>query len=295
MWIVFLWAILSIEKSEAAHKSKNNLLSFINHNADLSSANIKVLLLSPTPTPKDNIAFPYYIQAIGDTWRVSVDSMGIQGVGHSSNGFISSDGLYIAFDSKASNLVSNDTNGKDDVFLHQRVSQQTSRISLTYQGLQANGNSTYPSLSEDGRYVAFRSDATNLVPNDTNNVMDIFVRDNQLGDVTRVSVASDGTQGNGNSLYSMISGDGLYVAFHSDATNLVIGDTNNVTDVFVHDMIIHHTIRVSISSSDVQGNGESAFRQFLTMDVMWFFILRLIISSAEIPITHMIFFYAIYK
>src|SRR5439155_7441870 len=102
-------------------------------------------------------------------------------------------------------------------------------------GTQSNAASLGSALSADGRLVAFQSDATNLVVGDTNGATDVFVRDRQTGMTARVSVASDGTQANNVSSYPALSADGRFVAFQSDATNLVAGDTNGTTDVFVHD------------------------------------------------------------
>src|SRR3989442_1497918 len=113
--------------------------------------------------------------------------------------------------------------------------QTTERVSVTSGGTEGNGASLGSALSADGRFVAFQSDATNLAPGDTNGATDVFVRDRQTGMTERVSVASDGTQANNASSYPALSADGRFVAFQSDATNLVAGDTNGATDVFVHD------------------------------------------------------------
>src|SRR5207249_383144 len=115
-----------------------------------------------------------------------------------------------------------------------------------------------PALSADGRFVAFQSDATNLVAGDTNGATDVFVHDRQTGTTERVSVASGGSQGNGFSAGPVLSADGRFVAFHDTATNLVAGDTNGATDVFVHDRQTGTTERVSVASDGTQGNGPSA-------------------------------------
>lgn len=112
---------------------------------------------------------------------------------------------------------------------------ETTRVSVASDGMQGNGLSLNPSISGDGRYVAFWSGANTLVPGDTNGNADIFVHDRQTGQTTRVSVASDGTQENGGSEELSISADGRSVAFDSGATNLVPGDTNSSADIFVHD------------------------------------------------------------
>ncbi|HMJ31064.1 MAG TPA: hypothetical protein VK512_20330, partial [Xanthobacteraceae bacterium] len=112
-----------------------------------------------------------------------------------------------------------------------------------------------PSISADGRYVAFRSDASNLVPGDTNGTGDVFVRDLQTGAITRVSTNASGDQGNSASGDPSISADGRYVAFYSSASNLVPGDTNFLADVFVRDLQTGAITRVSTNASGVQGNG----------------------------------------
>src|SRR5207249_1385057 len=111
----------------------------------------------------------------------------------------------------------------------------TERVSVDSTGTEGNSASTHPSISADGRFVAFASDATNLVPGDTNGFQDVFVHDRLTGTTERVSVDSAGTQGNSVSLEPSISADGRLVAFRSFASNLVPGDTNGVKDVFVHD------------------------------------------------------------
>jgi uncharacterized repeat protein (TIGR02543 family) len=193
----------------------------------------------------------------GITTRVSVDSNGTQGLGGSSNPAISSDGRYVAFHSGASNLVSGDTNGYQDIFVHDRDTGATTRVSVDSSGAQANSAALNPVISSDGRFVSFYSYASNLVSGDTNGVNDIFVHDRNTGITTRVSVDSSGVQGNGISYDTSISGDGRFVAFYSTSTNLVSGDTNRVDDIFVHDRNTGITTRVSTDSSGTQGNDDS--------------------------------------
>jgi len=193
----------------------------------------------------------------GGTTRVSLATDGSQGDSSSLGTFISADGRYVAFESFASNLVSGDTNDYIDVFVHDRQGGGTTRVSVASDGAQGNGGSDYSSISADGRYVTFRSWASNLVSGDTNDTGDIFVHDRQSGGTMRVSVASDGAQGNGGSDYSSISADGRYVAFESYATNLVSGDTNGYIDVFVHDRQGGGTTLVSVASDGTQGDGDS--------------------------------------
>ncbi len=186
--------------------------------------------------------------------RVSISSAGAQGNAGSGAPSVSSDGRYAAFYSYASNLVSGDTNGYPDVFVHDRQTGQTTRVSLSSSGAQANDYSFLPSISGDGRYVAFDSYATNLASPCTNGHDQIFVRDWQSGTTACVSLSSTGQQGNGESSPAIISADGRYVAFASASTNLVSGDTNNAYDIFVRDRQNNTTERVSVSSSEAEGN-----------------------------------------
>jgi Tol biopolymer transport system component len=214
---------------------------------------------------------------VGITERVSVSSDGMQGNGNVGHSTISADGRYVAFDSSASNLVVGDTNDVVDVFIHDRVTGETTRVSVASDGTQANYDTFVSSISADGRYVAFQSIATNLVAGDTNlcnfhehqyNCNDVFLHDRLTGETTLVSVASDGTHGNWNSTNSSISGDGRYVAFNSPSSNLVVGDTNicfpsgidfGCPDIFVHDRLTGETTRVSVASDGTQGDSYSEF------------------------------------
>jgi archaellum component FlaF (FlaF/FlaG flagellin family) len=190
----------------------------------------------------------------GVTERVSVDSSGVEGINRSTHASISADGRYVAFDSIADNLIPGDTNGTDDTFVHDRQTGVTERVSVDSSGAQGNDWSYNPSISADGRYVAFSALADNLVPGDTNGKYDVFAHDRQTGVTERVSVDSSGLEGSDWSDFASISADGRYVAFDSTADNLVPGDTNSIQDVFVHDRQTGVTERVSVDSSGVEGN-----------------------------------------
>jgi hypothetical protein len=164
-----------------------------------------------------------------------VASDGTEGNDESDAPAISADGRYVAFPSCASNLVAGDTNDQPDVFVHDRQTGQTERVSVSSEGNGGGGCSYLPAISADGRYVAFFSYAPDLVEGDANGVGDIFVHDQATGHTERVSVASDGTEGNGDGDCSAISADGRYVAFQSLASNLVAADTNDTWDVFVRE------------------------------------------------------------
>lgn len=194
---------------------------------------------------------------LGSTTRVSVDSSGNQSSSYSYAPAVSGDGRHVAFASLADNLVVGDGNGSWDVFVHDRQSGATTRESVGAGGIEADGVSLEPDISDDGRFVAFSSSATNLVVGDSNGTDDVFVRDRQGGATTRVSRASDGTQGDQYSLYPSLSTDGRFVAFWSTADNLVTGDSNGFDDTFVHDRQAGITTRVSVSGAGAQGNAES--------------------------------------
>jgi Tol biopolymer transport system component len=195
------------------------------------------------------------------TERVSVDSLGAEGNDWSTSPSISSDGRYVAFTSYALNLVPGDTNVEWDIFVHDYLTGVTERVSVDSFGAQGDDGSGWPSISADGRYVAFASDAPNLVPGDTNFSADIFVRDRQSGVTERVSVDSLGVGGNGYSFWPSISADGRYVAFGSGANNLVPGDLNSRFDIFVHDRQTGVTERVSGT-----GGNESSYLPSLSGD-----------------------------
>ncbi len=193
----------------------------------------------------------------GATERVSVSSAGEASNGDAYEPRISANGRYVIFQSLGSNLVSGDTNGSMDVFLRDRQSGSTERASVTGAGVQAEGWSYVGGVSDDGRFVAFDSSASNLVAGDSAHYMDVFVRDRQTGVTEWVSASGSGGDGNGSSYESDVSADGRFVVFHSGASNLVAGDGNGRFDVFVHDRQTGATERVSISSAGVEGDGDS--------------------------------------
>jgi Tol biopolymer transport system component len=166
------------------------------------------------------------------TERVSRALQGAPPDSHSAYPAISEDGRYVAFESEATNLVPNDTNGWTDVFVYDRTNRTTVRASVDSLGTETNDGAYLPSISADGRFVGFYSCASNLVPNDTNGQCDVFVRDLQLGLTERVSVDAEGQQGWSPSYKSAMSSDGRVIAFDSDAL-LVEDDTNGTGDVFV--------------------------------------------------------------
>ena len=122
-----------------------------------------------------------------------------------------------------------DTNGAFDIFVLDRLQETIERVNISHVVTQADGLSDYPSLSADGRFVAFQSSATNLIPGDTNDQLDIFVHDRQKNTIERVSVSTQGDQANAASLHPVVSTEGRFVTFLSSATNLVPGAPTGVT------------------------------------------------------------------
>lgn len=197
------------------------------------------------------VAVPLPLEA-QTTTKVSVATGGAPGQGDvwGYKPAVSADGRVIAFTSYAANLVPGDTNDTYDVFVHDRHTGVTTRVSVGSTGAQGNDASEAPALSADGRYVAFESYASNLVPGDTNGTIDVFVHDRQTGATSRESIATDGAQTVGfyaSSRKPSLSADGRFVAFSSSSSALVAGDTNGAPDVFVRDRRTGTTTRVSVT------------------------------------------------
>jgi Tol biopolymer transport system component len=190
------------------------------------------------------------------TRRVSVSSSGRQAEGFSGDASISANGRFVAFVSTASNLVARDGNGVSDVFLHDRRTQRTRRVSVTNDGHEANLESDEAEISGDGRVVAFTSEASNLVAHDSNGTRDLFVRVLRRRATTRVSVLSDGNEAQSERAFirgfPQMSHDGRWLAFRS-AASVVPGDTNDDTDVFIHDRREHVTRRASVTRQRTTG------------------------------------------
>ena len=184
----------------------------------------------------------------GTTERVSVAADGSEADWRSYEPALSADGRYVVFVSGATNLVPGDTNNNYDVFLVDRDADSIERITMGYDGTEIGFACYSPVVSGDGRYIVFESWAKNLVPDDTNDIVDIFLYDRDSQVTTRVNVADDGTQANDWSSYPTLSADGRFVSFSSGATTLVSGDANGDYDVFV---------RATGAGHVVVGSGES--------------------------------------
>jgi hypothetical protein len=190
--------------------------------------------------------------------RISVSSDSAQANSNSDFPRISNNGRYVAFRSDATNLVPEDTNNHSDIFLYDLQTDKTILVTSASDGTQANAHTIRSSISGDGRYIAFESEASNLVLGDTNRHADIFVRDTQTNSTVQVSIASDGSQGNYDSSFPSISANGRYISFNSIADNLINDDTNNFADIFVHDLETRETARVALRTSQessISGDG----------------------------------------
>ena len=197
----------------------------------LLSAVVIVMLASPAVLVQATLAHP------SETERVSISSAGSEGDRVSRTPSINDNGQIIVFASEATNLVDGDTNGVQDIFLHDWLTGTTRRVNLSGQGKEANGASAWPEISADSLSVVFTSTATNLVDRDTNGFEDVFVVDLQSGAVERVSPSASGGQANAPSSQPVISGDGRFVVFVSTATNLVAGATTGLEEIYLYDRV----------------------------------------------------------
>lgn len=168
-------------------------------------------------------------------YRASVNGQGLEANYNSYSPTLSKDGRFVVFSSLSTNLVSNDSNKAIDVFLYNRLDRSVKRVSVSNKGVEGNAVSDSPKISADGRVIVFESDASNLVPGDSNNKRDIFAYDRVTGQIERVSVGLLNSSADDSSHSAQVSGDGRYIAFVSAATNLVSGDDNGYEDVFVYD------------------------------------------------------------
>ncbi|MCP5034908.1 MAG: hypothetical protein GY939_24135, partial [Actinomycetia bacterium] len=169
-----------------------------------------------------------------DTARVSFGVL--EGNDTSEAPVISADGSTIVYESDASNLVPDDNNDSSDVFVYDVATATTTRVSVATNGTEANGSSNAPAVSGDGSTIVYSSNASNLVADDSNDSVDVFVYDVATATTTRVSVATNGTETNANSYDPAVSGDGSTIVYPSDASNLVTDDNNGYSDVFVYDV-----------------------------------------------------------
>jgi Tol biopolymer transport system component len=194
----------------------------------------------------------------GTTECISFHSDGVTvSNGRSQFPAVSGDGRYIAYTSAADNLVDDDTNGVADVFVHDRHTGETKRISVTDNGDQANGKSVWLDITRDGRFVVFDSAATNLVPDDSNAKLDVFIHDTLASTTRRVSVTSTGAQSDGGSGSPRISANGQFVVFHSSASNLKTVPGGGDFNPYIHNLLTGETESVNINDDGIAGHGRS--------------------------------------
>ncbi len=241
------------------------LISIDSINPVISANGRFVIFQSSNPNLVDNDTnevddvFLFDVQT-GHIERISVATGGEQGNLASGLGYpatLSGDGRFVVFVSKADNLVQNDNNNLPDVFLRDRVLQETIRISTNNEDKdlgESNGGSTNPKLSANGQFIVFQSVANNLIQNDTNDITDIFLYHLSTGQIEIISASWNGGLANGSSGNPDISSNGRWISFSSDADNLVPRDTNNVTDIFIYDTNTGRTIRVSVNNEGEEGN-----------------------------------------
>jgi Tol biopolymer transport system component len=219
---------------------------------------VLVAATSCRPAPTAKVESPPPLPGGLPIERVSVSAEGAQSNRTSRWPALSADGRDVAFQSLGTNLVSGFSNDWPDVFVRTRDPQATEGASQPAGGAEGIDGAAFPSISADGRYVAFQSFAANLVADDTNGLVDVFVFDRQDGSVTRVSVATDGTEANGASSFPSISADGRFVAFNSLAGNLTGDGQPREGHVFLHDRVTRVTERVDVSSEGVPGDAPAA-------------------------------------
>lgn len=211
-----------------------------------------------------------YNRLAGTTTRVSMadSSTTLAGNNSSDHPFISGNGNFIAFRSAANNLVAGDTNNATDIFVRERLTNRTYRVSVDTGGIEGDDDSYAPTLSETGRFVAFGSIATNLDAADGDAIRDVFVHDRTLGTTTLASVATSGTKGDLDSYTPFISGNGAFLVFASQATNLdeINPDTNGFADIYVRDLVYLETTRVSVSFFGIESIGGNSYSPSISSD-----------------------------
>jgi hypothetical protein len=189
----------------------------------------------------------------------SVNSDEVLADGSSDNPSISADGQSIAFESLATNLLGpgGDTNGVSDIFLRNRNSGVTTRVSMAYtSGAEPDGSSILPSISSDGKRIAFLSIAGNLIPG-ISGVWNVYLRDVPSNTTSLASISTSGGGANGNAFFARISADGKHVAFSSTATNLILGESGGTEQMYLRDFEDSETLKISVSATGEEGNAAS--------------------------------------
>ncbi|MEC3952034.1 hypothetical protein VMT65_03205 [Nocardia sp. CDC153] len=206
-----------------------------------------------------------YLRGVADkhTTRLDTNDRGEAANGDSMMVQISANGRFAAFSSNATNLVATPTGGQWNVYLKDLGSGRITLVSQTVDGSPATALNYGGMPDDSGEHVVFGSLASNLVPGDTNNVGDVFVRDIRAGTTTRISVAPGGEQGDDLSIGGAISGDGRFVGFASHATNLVAGlPGNHVSHAYVRDLVAGTTTLLDVGATGLPGDGNATWSSF---------------------------------
>ncbi len=258
---VFLydWVTNSLERVSLTWDGKQidgNSVGFITADAKYVVFTSDGINVESTPSNggRDNAIYVRDLQT-GAIERITKGAGGAYPDGTVVGAIPSYDGRFITYLSDATNLVT-DSNGYRDVMLYDRQTQQTTLISKPVGGGESNGDSGKATISSDGRYIAFHSEASNLVANDTNQKTDVFLYDRLMGTLELVSVSSTGVQGNADSKEPAICGSGRFVSFTSEATNLVTLPHNGYRQIFVHDRVTKRTF-LGTGTDTFMGNGRA--------------------------------------
>lgn len=254
---VFTWSngLISLASRSTANQAGNNPSANPALSAD--GAAVSFTSLASNLAPGDfNSRFDIFLRTGAGTSRVNLSAAGVEANNQSDQSALSADGRYVVFQSNASSLVPGDPSATAHVYRRDNQTGAIIRLDINGSAI-GNAEASRPSISDDGRFVAFASRATNLAAGDTNNLPDIFVRDILNSTTTRVSVSGAGAQSLGESLRPRITGDGRFVAFDSTGADLVADDTNGLRDVFVRDTQLNTTLRASTGPGGVEGDGES--------------------------------------
>ena len=187
---------------------------------------------------------------------VSTSTAGVLANDRSYYSQISADGRYVVFQSKASNLVAGDNNGRYDIFRRNLQTGTTDLVSVSTAGFSGNGLGLSPTVSGDGRFVAWESDATNVISGDTNGTWDVFLRDMTQGVTTRISLTAGGGQAGQRSGNPRLTPDARFIVFESDAA-LVASDTNGLKDAYFLELATGQLEQISVTAGGVQGNNWS--------------------------------------
>ncbi|MGD2057907.1 MAG: hypothetical protein PVI04_04180, partial [Anaerolineales bacterium] len=202
------------------------------------------------------------------TERVSISSEGQEGNLESVSPSVDASGRFIVFASKASSLVPDDSNNMQDIFLHDWANGTTERISIAYDGSEPNGESFNPAISSDGNFITFSSTASNLVKSDGNNAQDVFLYDRINATTELISITASHGQANGPSYEPSISGDGRYIAYASEATNIYEGATAEAMEVYCFDRV-DRTLSWVSGPTGSSAEGKSSHQPSISENGRW--------------------------